>query len=154
MGTPLQAVYDAFFLRLDEQICDKDKGLIYSIFIVAVENAKRAAVNSLGYVLDEPEENHPAELDLEEGEDEDESYSGYFIEALSGDEINLIALWMLYEWNRRKLQRLLGQRRDIGTADFNRIPSKKEELAVIEFGLKHAKSDIVELEQAFNEYKN
>ena len=72
---------------------------------------------------------------------------------LDSDEIELLALWLLYEWNRRKQQRLLALRRDIGTTDFNRLDDKPKELREISAIMKDIRREIEDLKNDFNTYK-
>jgi hypothetical protein len=131
MGTPLDDVYRNFFARVDENMSGKES-LVYAIFIIAISKARKNVRHSLSYTLTD-----------------DEKYEGYFTETLDDDEIDLLALHMLYECTRRKLQKLVAQRDDIGTPDFNRLPGKKEQLAVVESAMKTTKDDIISLTNEF-----
>lgn len=131
MGTPLDDVYRNFFARVDENMSGKES-LVYAIFIIAISKARKNVRHSLSYTLTD-----------------DEKYEGNFSETLDDDEVDLIALHMLYEWNGRKKQKLVAQREDIGTPDFNRLPDKKAQLAVIESAMETIKDDITLLTNEF-----
>ena len=60
---------------------------------------------------------------------------------------------MLYEWNRREQQKLVKQKREIGTSDFNRLEGKKDQLISVNYAMKVTKNDIDELKNEFNTYK-
>lgn len=141
MGTPLQEVYDLFQVRLVNEALTGKESLVFVIFKIALSQASGTVNHTLTYVLDDPI-------------DGEVQYSGYFDNTLDVNEMNLIALYMLYEWNQRKLQLLLNQARDVGTADFNKIPGKKEQLEVVRYGIQVIKNEILELKQEFNTYKN
>ncbi len=141
MGTPLQEVYDLFQARLVNEVLTGKESLIFVIFKIALSKANGTVNHALTYVLDDPI-------------DGEIQYSGYFVDVLDVGEMNLIALYMVHEWNQRQLQLLRRQERDVGTADFNRIPGKKEQLEVVKETIKVIKDDISELKQEFNTYKN
>jgi len=140
MGTPLQHVYDRFFSKIDEDLTGKE-GQIFSLLDSAISKSYKAVVHSLHYILDDP---IPPET---------ESYDGNFIDILDSDEIELLSLWMLYEWNRKKQQKLRGQRTQIGTKDFNKIEDKAKELKEVTGIMKDIKEEINELKSEFNTYK-
>ena len=139
MGTPLQSLYDRFQTKVNEDLTGKES-LIFALVDVAISKSYKTATHSLTYVVDPPIP--PATV----------SYSGFFDEDLDLDEIELLALWMVYEWDRREQQRLVKQRRDIGTTDFNRLEGKKEQLQVVETAMKTTLSDIRDLVDSMNTY--
>lgn len=140
MGTPLNVLYKRFQTKVDEDLTNKES-LIFSLVDVAISKSYKTCIHSLKYVLDEV---MPPDI---------ETYNGNFIEELDSDEIELLALWLLYEWNRRKQQRLLALRRDIGTTDFNRLDDKSKELREISAIMKDIRQEIEDLKNDFNTYK-
>lgn len=144
MGTPLQKLYTRFQTKIDEDITGKE-GLIFSLVDVAISKSYKTCKHGLDYVLDDPI--------YDEEENITNSYEGGFNDTLDSDEIELLALWILYEWNRREQQRLVKLRRDIGTSDFNRLEGKKEQLQSVNSAMKITKDDIDELVDNFNTYK-
>ena len=140
MGTPLNVLYKRFQTKVDEDLINKES-LIFSLVDVAISKSYKTCIHSLKYVLDEVV---PPDI---------ETYNGNFIEELDSDEIELLALWLLYEWNRRKQQRLLALRRDIGTTDFNRLDDKSKELREISAIMKDIRQEIEDLKNDFNTYK-
>lgn len=140
MGTPLNVLYKRFQTKVDEDLINKES-LIFSLVDVAISKSYKTCIHSLKYVLDEV---MPPDI---------ETYNGNFIEELDSDEIELLALWLLYEWNRRKQQRLLALRRDIGTTDFNRLDDKSKELREISAIMKDIRREIEDLKNDFNTYK-
>lgn len=140
MGTPLNVLYKRFQTKVDEDLTNKES-LIFSLVDVAISKSYKTCIHSLKYVLDEV-----MLPDIE-------TYNGNFIEELDSDEIELLALWLLYEWNRRKQQRLLALRRDIGTTDFNRLDDKSKELREISAIMKDIRQEIEDLKNDFNTYK-
>lgn len=141
MGTPLSDLYTRFQVKLDENLVEKES-LIFSLVDVAIAKSNKHCINSLSYTLDNP--------DLE---DDYNDYQGSFDKVLDIDEVELLSLHMLYEWNRRKQQYLLGQREYIGTSDFNRLPSKKEQLQSVLSVMKMINDDIITAQNNLYEYK-
>lgn len=139
MGTPLQSLYDRFQTKVDENLTGKES-LIFALVDVAISKSYKAATHGLTYVITPP--TPPATI----------SYNGSFDEDLDLDEIELLALWMVYEWDRREQQRLVKLKRDIGTSDFNRLENKKDQLQVVETTMKTTLSDIEKLIDSMNTY--
>lgn len=144
--TPFQEIYDCFFSKVDEDFTNKE-GQVFNVFKSAIARSYKTIRHKLDYVLDDP-------IKDEEAGELIQTYSGHFIEKLDIDEIELLALWMVYEWNRKKQQRLVGKRRTIGTRDFNRIEDLANELKIVEFAMKQTMRDINALKNEFYTYKN
>jgi hypothetical protein len=140
MGTPLDTLYKRFQTKVDEDLTYKES-LIFALVDVAISKSYKTCRHSLIYVLDEI--TPPAT----------ETYNGNFNENLDSDEIELLALWMSYEWNRRRKEYLKAQRDDIGTKDFNRLPDKVAKFKAISTDMKEIKAEIDELKNEFNTYK-
>ena len=144
MGTPLQTLYTRFQTKIDEDITGKE-GLIFSLVDVAIAKSYKTCRHSLNYVLDD--------LTYDEEENITNLYEGNFNDVLDNDEIELLTLWMKYEWKERIVAKLDGQRKQIGTSDFNRLEGKKEQLQSVNSAMKITKDDIDELVDNFNTYK-
>lgn len=144
MGTPLEILYKRFQTKVDEDLTGKES-LIFALVDVAISKSYKTCIHSLDYVLDDPI--------YDEGNYQINQYEGSFNETLFNDEIELLALWMLYEWNRREQQKLVKQRQSIGTSDFNRLEGKKDQLIAVNNAMKVTKEDINELKNEFNTYK-
>lgn len=133
--TDLQDLYDRFQAKIDEDLLGKE-GRIFNLMNSAIAKSYKYVNHKLDYVLT----------------DED-GYEGYFVEKLGSDEIELLALWMIYEWNRKRQQKLLGQKRSIGTRDFNKLGSLSDELKSINFTMGQIMGEINALKNDFNTYK-
>ncbi len=133
-GTDLQVLYDRFQSKLEEDLFGKE-GRIFNLMNSAIAKSHKYVSRSLDYQLTD-----------------EVNYEGYFIEELD-DEIELIALWMLYEWNRVRQQKLLGKKRDIGTRDFNKLGNLSDELKSINFTMGQIMNEINALKNDFNTYK-
>ena len=144
MGTPLDTLYKRFQTKVDEDLTNKE-GLIFALVDVAISKSYKTCRHSLIYVLDEPE--------YYEEENQTNEYEGSFNDILDSDEIELLALWMSYEWNRRRKEYLKAQRDDIGTKDFNRLPDKVAKFKAISADMKEIKAEIDDLKNEFNTYK-
>lgn len=140
MTTPLQTLYDRFFSKAEGDFTDKE-GQVFALVDSAISRSYKTVDSSLEYILDEPIEPN------------EESYDGDFVDDLKGDEIEFLALWMLYEWNRKKQQKKISQRTLIGTKDFNRLNNLKDELDAINRTMKLTLEDINLLKNEFNTYK-
>jgi hypothetical protein len=141
MGTLLSELYTRFNTKVDENLNGK-QSLIFSLVDSAIAKSNKHCINKLTYTLDNPDV-----------EDETNDYQGNFDYTLDTDEIELIALQMLYDWNRRRQQYLLGQRNMIGTSDFNRLPDKSSDLKSIAFAMKMVNDDIITAQNNLYEYK-
>jgi hypothetical protein len=144
MGTPLQKLYTRFQTKIDEDIIGKE-GLIFSLVDVAITKSSKTCRHNLNYTLDDPiydEENNIIN-----------DYEGSFDNDLDNDEIELLALWMKYEWKERKVAKLDGQRKQVGTSDFNRLEGKKDEMLVAIKSSEKALEEVKSFMQEFNTYK-
>jgi len=144
MGTPLDTLYKRFQTKVDEDLTYKES-LIFALVDVAISKSYKTCRHSLIYVLDEPE--------YDEEENQTNEYDGNFNENLDSDEIELLALWMKYEWKERKVAYLEGEKRRIGTKDFNRLENKKDELNAAMKSSEKALEDVKSFMQEFNTYK-
>ena len=136
MGTPLDTIYKRFQTKVDENLVGKES-LIFALVDVAISKSYKTCVHSLEYIMNDP---------IYDDEDNQTNlYEGSFIYNLDSDEIELIVLWMLYEWDRREQQRLLKQKQSVGTSDFNRLEGKKEQLIAVSNAMKITKDDINDL---------
>lgn len=133
METSLQEIYDSFQAKIDEDLTGKES-LIFQYFKAALSKCKKTVNHSLLYSVN----------DL---------YEGNFNETLDQDEIELIALNMLKERKRKRIEYLEGLERGLGTKDFNNLPDKPRELAALREGMKNLDEEIKELKQEFNTYK-
>lgn len=133
--TLLQEVYDLFQSKADGDFTGKELQ-IFNWLNSAISKSKKYIKNPLDYVLDI-----------------DSVTDGVFVFALDNDEIELIAMQMLYEDYNKQESYLNSLEARIGTKDFNSLPSKKQELDAIQNSKRLLKEDIKELKQEFNTYK-
>ena len=135
MGTPLDILFDRFISKVDEDLTGKED-LIIAVMDTAKSKIYKTCKHDLSYkIFDEI------------------LYDGEFDNDLDDDEIELWALQMLYEWNRREQQRLVKQKESVGTSDFNRLPNKSEQLKAVNAVMKTIQEDIDKLKDDFNTYK-
>ncbi len=135
IGTDLQVLYDRFFSKIDEDLTGKE-GQVFNLISSAIAKSYKTVRHSLEYTLTDSEE-----------------YEGCFTDNLDDDEIELLALWMLYEWNRKRQQKLIGQKKQIGTKDFNRLENVPDKLRVINYTMAQIMNDINALKNEFYTYK-
>lgn len=134
-NTDLQVLYDRFQSKVDEDLFGKE-GRIFALVDSAIAKSHKYVKRSLNYQLTDAD-----------------NYEGYFEEELDTDEIELLALWMLYEWNRKRQQKLLGQKRRIGTRDFNKLDDLSGELKSISFAMSQIMNEIDALKNEFHTYR-
>ncbi len=137
MSTPLQTIYDSFLIKIDEPINFVGmQEMIFNYFLSARAKLYKIIPHSLDYTF-------TVNLLLD----------GMIVDDLDFDEIELIALQMLFEHKRRKREYLEALKREIGTKDFNTLSDKKRELDGLRNGMLDLKEEINELKQQFNTYK-
>lgn len=134
-GTDLQVLYDRFFSKIDEDLTGREEQ-VFNLVGSAIAKSYKTVRHSLEYTLTDPEE-----------------YEGCFADNLDDDEVELLALWMLYEWNRKRQQKLIGQKNQIGTKDFNRLENAPDKLRVINYTMAQIMNDINALKNEFYTYK-
>jgi len=139
MGTPLQTLYTRFQTKLDEDLTGKES-LIFALVDVAISKSDKNCTHDLTYALTDPEA-------------EEQTYDGSFDEILNNDEIELLALWMKYEWKNRKVSKLENQKQEIGTSDFNRLENKANLLKELRLGVKDTLDEINSLKNDMNTYQ-
>jgi hypothetical protein len=139
-GTPLQEVYTIFISKVDEDLTGKES-LIFNYLQSAKSKAYKYTSHSLDFILSDPIS--PATI----------SYDGYFNNILNQDEIELIALYMLYEHLSRQEKYWVSLRELISTKDFNSMPDKKRILDGIQNSKKILKEEIDDFKQQFFDYK-
>jgi hypothetical protein len=143
MGTPLNDLYKRFQTKIDEDVTGKEN-LIFSMVDSAIARSSKTTRHVLTYVLDEPIfDNQGSQTNL---------YEGSFDNILDNDEIELLALWMIYLWKERKKSYVEAQREKLGTSDFNRLEGKKDQLTVLIISAKEALEEVKAYMQDFNTY--
>jgi len=138
LGTPLETLYNRFQTKVDEDLTGKES-LIFALVDVAISKSYKNCNHDLTYALTDSDA-------------ETQTYDGSFDETLDNDEIELLALWMLYEWNRREQQRLIKLKDDIGTSDFNKLPNKVDKLKIVNSTMRLIMEDINDLKNDMNSY--
>lgn len=135
MGTPLQSVYDAFFIKSSIDYAGKESQ-VYQFFKTGVSKSKKTVPEDLTYTVDE------------------ETYEGQFSDTLGQDTIELISLNMLLEEKRKRKSELDYMKQHLGTKDFNRLNDKVAEYKVINESIKNLQDEIFAFRQEFYSYKN
>lgn len=105
MGTNLQEVYDAFFIKVPTTDFINQQKLIHQLFKASLAYCYRTVPESLAYIFD------------------DETYEGYFNDTLAQDSIELISLYMKRELYRRNDDKFSAIKQHIGTQAFNKLPN-------------------------------
>ena len=109
MGTEIQDVYDAFFVKVPNSDFNNKEDLVYQLF-----------KSSLSYCYRTVSENLDFEYDTT-------LHKGYFNEFLGQDTIELISLCMKRELYRRNDDKFGSMKQHIGTQAFNKLPNMVEQ---------------------------
>ncbi len=137
-STPLQEIYDAFFIRSGKDWFGKEDQ-VFQFFKTACGKSYKTVRNSLDYIL---------------YENELESYDGEMIAKLDQDEIDLIAMFMHLESLNKQKSALDLTKQYIGTKDFNKLPNKEVEYKNLLQSIKDLREEIYSFRQEFYTYKN
>jgi hypothetical protein len=135
MGTPLQEIYDAFFIKSGKDYTDKEDQ-VYQFFKTGISKSKKTIPTDLTYTV------NPT------------TYEGTFTNTLEQDEIELIALNMLLEEKRKRKSELDYLKTHIGTKDFNKLTDKVTEYKILNESMKDLRDEIFLLRQEFYSYEN
>lgn len=130
--TPLQDAFDAFILKVDENLSGKEE-MILNYLKSAISKCYKTVRHSLEYVLTN-------------------EFEGYFIDTLDQDEIEFISLNMLYEHKRRRKEYLEASKTLLGTKDFSNLPDKSRELTTLSQSMKDLREEISDLKHEFNTF--
>lgn len=104
MGTNIQEVYDAFFVKVPNTDFTGQEELIFQLFKAALSYCYRTVPENLEYTYD------------------DVLHEGYFNDLLGQDTIELISLCMKRELYRRNNDKYSKIKQYIGTKSFNKLP--------------------------------
>lgn len=132
--TDLQVLYDSFVLKVNEDFCEELE-LFVAMINPAISKVYKQLRHSFTYTY------------------EKDTQTGYFNDELDIDEIELIALQMAYDYfNDSKMLRLSIMRQMLGTKDFDKIPSLKNEMNYVLKKLNTLKDEISALKNDMNDY--
>lgn len=104
MGTNIQEVYDAFFVKVPSTDFTKQEELLFQLFKASLAYCYRTVPESLEYAYD------------------DILHEGSFNDLLNQDTIELISLCMKRELYRRNNDKYSKIKQHIGTKSFNKLP--------------------------------
>lgn len=133
MGTNLQKVFDAFFIKLPAVDFTGKEDIVLQLFKTAVGYASSTLVN-LEFTVDEV------------------TYEGSFNRTLSQREIELIALYMVREQHYRTYSGFVYKKQHIGTKDFDKLPDLKKQFEIAENTYHDANDSVNKFKQEFNIY--
>lgn len=136
MATQLQEVYDAFFVKIPSHSFASEKSLVFQFLKTSVGLTSNTVKDNLTYTYDGT------------------SYAGSFTGTLTQNTIELIALYMVREYYRRRVSKFEAIKQDIGTKDFNKLPNLKEPYEIAKSLFKDADSEIEDFRQEFYSYSN
>lgn len=104
MGTNIQEVYDAFFVKVPNTDFTGQEQLVFQLFKAATAYCYRTVPEKLDYNYDE------------------QIHEGKFNETLGQDSIELLSLCMKRELYRRSNDKYMYMKQHIGTKAFNKLP--------------------------------
>lgn len=133
-GTPLSEVYDAFFIKSNQDYFGKEDQ-VFQFFKTGISKSYKIVPDNLSYTVDE-------------------NFNGEFINIINQDTIELIAMNMLLEEKRKRKSLLDNIKSSIGTKDFNKLPNKMDDYKAISQSIKDLREEITDFEQTFKSYKN
>jgi len=133
VGTPLQDVYDAFFIKTDGYIFTSKEALVFQYFKTALGYVKNTIIKDLTYT-------------------KDEDYSGEFNIVLGDNDIQLISLYMKQEHNRKLAAKFENIKQHIGTKDFDKLPNVSTEYKTALLALENIANEIYLYKQEFYTY--
>lgn len=136
MGTDLQEVYDAFFIKVPTVDFFGKESQVFQFFKSAISKCYRHTYDKLDYVCDEY------------------TYEGYFKNIISNSSIELISMFMVKEYLVQKFSLLTTRKQYLGTQAFNKIPSNKEEYDLTENSLKYWTDEISRFLMEFPDYSD
>lgn len=136
MGTDLQEVFDAFFIKIPSIDFTGKESQIFQLFKSAIAQCYRRVYDNLEYVYDE---------NLSEGN---------FLNVVSQPSIELISMYMVVDYYSQKLSILNGRKQYLGTQSFNKIPSLKEELDVANSSIQNWENRISRFLNEFPDYSD
>lgn len=132
--TDLQVLYDSFVIKVSEDFSERTD-LFVAMINPSIAKTYKQLRHSYVYTYDS------------------ETQTGSFKDDLDIDEIELIALQMAYDYtNDSKMSRLSSIQQMLGTKDFDKIPSIKNEMDNVIKKLSTLKDDIVTLKNDMNDY--
>lgn len=137
MGTPLQEVYDSFFIKNPETDFTDKQDMVFQLFKISLGYCKKTVPENLNYTLTIPE-----------------TYEGEFTDILGQDSIELIALVMKKELYRRIMDKFTLMKQYIGTQSFNKLPDAPKLLQEATSYFETLSDEIYKFRQEFYTYKN
>jgi len=137
VGTPLQKIYDKFFIKVSDVDFFSKEDLVFEFFETALGYSYKTTPHDLGYTLNP-----------------DDTYDGTMNETLDTDEIELISLNMKKAYLEYLLKPSSRLKTVIGSKDFNRLPNKVEEYKIYSLMIEDLNEQIEEFRQEFYSYTN
>ena len=112
MGTNLQKVFDAFFVKIPTVNFTGKESMVAQFLESAIAKCYRHTYDNLTYDYDK---------DLQEG---------YFNNEVSSPSVELISMFMAREYYIQRYSLLNSRKQHIGTQAFNKLPDMKTDLDV------------------------
>ena len=137
MGTQLQEVYDAFFIKVPNTDFSGQQQLVYQLFKASLSHCYKTVSESLQYTIT------PVN-----------TYDGVFYDILGQDTIELISLYMKRELYRRLLDKYSDIKQHVGTQAFNKLPNMIEQSKEARQIYDSLNDEIDKFKQEFYEYSN
>lgn len=136
MGTDLQEVFDAFFVKVTSVDFTGKESMVVQFMSSAIAKCYRHTYDNLEYVYD------------------DALKEGHFINTISKSSVELIAMFMVKEYYFQRYSLLSTRRQHIGTQAFNKLPDMKQELEIAISSLNHWSAEIEKFLMEFPDYSD
>lgn len=137
MGTQLQEVYDAFFVKTPDTDFTGKEELVYQFFKASIGYCYKTVPESLTYTLTNQT-----------------TYDGQFNDTLGLDSIELLALCMARELYRRYDEKYNNIKQYVGTQAFNKLPDIPDLAEKSKERLTTLSDEIYKFRQEFYTYEN
>lgn len=134
MGTNLQDIFDSFYLKIPRE--DATPSYVFALIKPALAKVYKQFSHNIKFIVTDSEE-----------------FEGYFVDELYLDEVELLTLQMAIDYHTAKdLDRLLTLQSLIGTKDFNKLPTYKDNLVIVKDKISALKLQLEELKSDMNKY--
>lgn len=133
MGTNLQDVFDAFFIKLPGVDFTNQEDVVLQLLKSALTYAS-STIGTLIYTVDL------------------NTYTGNFDDVLTGNAIELISLYMVREYYRRPVSLFMNKKQQVGTKDFDKLPNLKDGYAIAKSMYNDADAEVDKYKHEFYSY--
>lgn len=136
MGTNLQEVFDAFFIKIPEVNFTNKESQVFQFFKTSLSKCKKKVYDNLNYIYDTV------------------TNIGNFEDVIDNSTVELLATYMVKEYFSQQFSIISGRKAYLGTQAFNKIPSNKELFEIAESQMNYWDREISKLQSDFPDYSD